>query len=239
MPLPPDDRRCTSNRADGERCTRWTRTGTEHCPEHSREVPPEDRRCTGICTGGTTRPERKGERCEAWAMTGQTVCEAHGGMAKQNRIAGRRRVAEAELMSRAEALVGTPVDNPLTELAALAGRARAWLELMEQRVEKLLAASIDESAGGDENGIRYRAGAGEQLRAEVVLYERAMDRCGKFLSDYGRLGIDERLAKITESQAEKVVSAIDAALAHAGIVGPAATEAKKVAARHLRAVRAA
>lgn len=146
-------------------------------------------------------------------------------------------------MELAETLVGAPVDNPLTELANLAGRARAWMELLQGRVEKLLEAHDDAEveqdhggAGPKSKGIRYQAGAGEQLRAEVALYERSMDRLGKFLSDYGRLGIDERLAKITELQAEKVIAAIDAALAHAGVTGKTATEAKQVAARHLRAV---
>ncbi|ACU71766.1 hypothetical protein Caci_2857 [Catenulispora acidiphila DSM 44928] len=146
-------------------------------------------------------------------------------------------------MEQAATLVGAPVDNPLTELANLAGRARAWMELLQGRVEKLLEDFDDaeerrdrEGGNAKNRGIRYQAGAGEQLRAEVSLYERSMDRLGKFLADYGRLGIDERLAKITESQAERVIAAIDAALAHAGVTGKVATEAKQVAARRLRAV---
>jgi hypothetical protein len=186
--------------------------------------PPDERRCTGICTGGTTRPERKGERCDRYAIIGGTVCEYHGGKAPQIRAAANRRVAEAQLLASAADLVGTPVDNPLAELAALAGRARAWMHLLEGKVEQL-----------GEDGLRYEGKIGEQLRAEVALYERAMDRLGKFLADFGRLNIDERLSKIEETKADVIIRAIDAALAHAGVVGVAATEAKKVAARHLRA----
>lgn len=148
--------------------------------------------------------------------------------------AAETRALEREIANTVERLDGKAVDNPLTELAALAGRARTWMDLMEVRVQKLLAA--DDTEGGDSGGIRYRGGAGEQLRAEVALYERAMDRLGKFLTDYGRLGIDERLAKIEQSKADAIIAAIDAALTHAGVTGELAAEAKKVAARHLRAV---
>lgn len=237
---PPDDRRCQGQVGDGERCSIWAMKDSSFCPMHDPDQgrtvarPPDERRCTATATGGTTRPERKGQRCEQWAMKGQTVCQWHGGAAAQNKIAGLRRVVEAELNTQAAHLVGTPVENPLTELAGLAGRARAWMELMQDRVEQLLDATSTETAP-DGDGIRYRAGAGEQLRAEVTLYERAMDRLGKFLADYGRLNIDERLSKIEEAKADVVLRAIDAALAHAGVTGTQATDAKRVAARHLRA----
>lgn len=202
----------------------------------------DGRRCTATVTG-ISHPENAGQRCRKVAEPGQDVCAKHGGKAPQARAAAAKRIVEAELMELAETLVGAPVDNPLTELANLAGRARAWMELLQGRVEKLLETSADvadeqerNSRDGKNSGIRYQGGAGEQLRAEVALYERSMDRLGKFLADYGRLGIDERLAKITEMQAEKVIAAIDAALAHAGVTGKTATEAKQVAARHLRAV---
>lgn len=194
--------------------------------------PPDERRCTGIATGGKTRPERKGEQCLHWAIPGGTVCAWHGGGASQVRAAANRRLADEALMRKAAGLVGEPVDNPLAELANLAGRARAFMELMEERVQTLLDGG---STGDGQCGIRYKGGAGEQLRAEVALYERAMDRVGKFLADFGRLNIDSRLAQIEEAKADVVLRAIDAALAHAGVTGPQATEAKRVAARHLRA----
>src|SRR5690349_19707957 len=133
--IPPDDERCQAETKAGGRCPSRVDDSGTHCHNHNPDVPhvstspPDDRRCTATATGGTTRPERKGLRCEQWAMKGQTVCQAHGGKARQSRIAGLRRVAEAELEQQAAHLVGTPVENPLTELAALAGRARAWMEL--------------------------------------------------------------------------------------------------------------
>lgn len=235
---PPDESRCTGNTRNGERCGQYARSGANTCTQHGED----GRRCIGIIAG-IAHPENKGQRCRKPAEPGQDVCDKHGGASPQARAAAARRMVEADLMELAQNLIGAPVDNPLTELANLAGRARAWMELLQGRVEKLLEAQDgsedrqdQDSADSKNKGIRYQAGAGEQLRAEVALYERSMDRLGKFLADYGRLGIDERLAKITETQAEKVIAAIDAALAHAGVTGKTATEAKQVAARHLRAV---
>lgn len=200
--------------------------------------PPPERRCTAIATGGQTRPERKGEQCERWACVGLNVCVSHGASDKA-RAVGLQRDAEAkleeQLMAQAARLVGQPVDNPLVELANLAGRARAFMELMQDRVETLLDG--DGGHGEGQGDIRYRGGAGEQLRAEVALYERSMDRLGKFLSDYARLGIDERLARISEQQVDAVVAAIDAALNAIGIRDQQQrTTAKRAAGRYLQKV---
>lgn len=237
---------CKAVKSDGTPCKSPALVDSDYCRAHGDAqsglpfggLPPEERRCTATASGGFTRPERKGERCKKWAMAGQTVCDHHGGMAEQNRIAGARRVAEAKLQAQAADMVGVPVDNPLTELAGLAGRARAWMDLMQGRVEILLTATDPTAAeDGGENGIRYRGGAGEQLRAEVALYERAMDRLGKFLADYGRLGIDERLARISERQADTVIAAIEAALNAAEVRDPGLRiAAKKAAGRHLQRV---
>ncbi|WP_327066887.1 hypothetical protein [Kitasatospora sp. NBC_01302] len=118
-----------------------------------------------------------------------------------------------------------PVDDPLTALMQLAGQVLAWQEATADLVNRL----------GDQ--VRYEGMAGgEQLRAEVQLYERSMDRAEKVLSSIARLNIEERLAQISEAQADRVLAAIDAALAAAGLAGAEATRARQVAARHLRAV---
>lgn len=184
---------------------------------------------------GCSGHKKDGSPCRNPPRHEQKVCGFHGGRARQNIRAAEARALEREIASTVERLDGKPVDNPLTELAALAGRARTWMDLMEVRVQKLLTA--DDAEGGDSGGIRYRGGAGEQLRAEVALYERAMDRLGKFLTDYGRLNIDERLASITTRQAELVIAAVEAALAAAGVRDRDQIAAgKQAAARKLRVV---
>ncbi|MFB6955456.1 hypothetical protein ACFCYB_00110 [Streptomyces sp. NPDC056309] len=162
------------------------------------------------------------------AMNGQNVCRYHGGATKKARTAAARRIAEEEVADatrRALAVLDVePIDNPLTALSELAGQVVAWKDRLSFRVNAL-------------ERIRYEDDKGaEQLRAEVALYERAMDRCINVLATIGRLKIDERLAAISEKQADLVITAIEAALAHAGITGEQAAQAKKVAARHLRSV---
>ncbi|MEU5633532.1 hypothetical protein ACH47C_26930 [Streptomyces rishiriensis] len=116
-----------------------------------------------------------------------------------------------------------PVDSPLEAYRMFAGRVMAWLDLMDT-----LLGGIDSP--------RYRGATAEQIRGEVLLFERAMDRANTVLSTYAKLNVDERLARVTEKQADAVVAAIGAALAHAGVTGSAAADARKVAARHLRAL---
>ncbi|MEV8480347.1 hypothetical protein [Streptomyces sp. NPDC051173] len=132
---------------------------------------------------------------------------------------------EAQARRTLATLGADPVDNPLTALSRLAGEVLGFKNALAERVNEL-------------SDIRYEGtgNVGEQIRAEVLLYERAMDRAGAILGSIARLNIDERLAAISQKQAETVIKAIDAALAHAGITGPAATEARQVAARRLRSI---
>lgn len=174
----------------------------------------------GRCTARTKRGP-----CRAYPVRGTTVCVTHGGAAPQVKRAAARRVIEAELHELFGKAVpeSAPVDNPLAAYAEFAGRVMAWLELMDSLLDGLRT-------------VGYKGNTGEQVRAEVLLYERAMDRANTVLSSYARLNIDTRLAAITERQAQTVIRAIEAVIDHLGATGPAAAEARKVAAAHLRLV---
>lgn len=142
-------------------------------------------------------------------------------------------------MALATDLIGTPVDNPLVELGKVAGRARAWMEMLEGRVIALLEGEPDPEQTEKEraeHGIRYRGGAGEQTRAEVALYERAMNQLGTMLTAIARLDIDRRLVQIEQDKVELVAKAVDAAIREIGLDGDQATNAKRAVVRHLRAV---
>lgn len=229
---PPPERRCTGTvtshmATEGQRCSRWAIKGTDTCYDHSGKsrppsAPPEERRCRGFSkdeNGKRTKP------CKLWAMQGLNVCYRHGGARKVARAAGERRVAEAKIEMKARKLAelygGEPVDNPLTALAQIAGEAMRFKEIVQGMVSELESVST--------KGIN-----GEQVNPKVTVYERALDRVGTILEKFARLNIDERLAAINEKQAETVIAAIDAALAHVGITGEQAVAAKKVAARMLR-----
>lgn len=180
--------------------------------------------------GAQKRQGAPGETCTfvaGWGTdhVGTGRCRLHGGNTRNQRAAARAEQVEQQARALLASLDVTPIDNPFTALATLAGQAVAWQETIASIVNKL----------GDR--IRYEgAGGNEQLRAEIALYERAMDRCAQVLGLIARLNIEDRMARVSEQQAEIVVSAIEAALASAGVTGRDADEARKVAARHLRAV---
>jgi hypothetical protein len=177
----------------------------------------QKRKCKGRRTNG--------EPCNNWPVRGALVCRKHGGGAPQVRAAASRALAEQEVRRGLARLDVAAVDDPLTELSKLAGQVVAWKDALADKVNELTT-------------LRYEAmGAGtEQLRAEVALFERALDRCAAVLGLIAKLGIDDRMARISELQAAAVVRALDAGLRHAGVTGTVAAESRAVAARELRSV---
>lgn len=169
----------------------------------------------------TATAKSTGNRCTRPVVPGATVCRFHGGAATQVRVAGHLRLAEAEAQKILARMDVQAVDDPLGELAKLAGQVLAWRDVCADMVNEL-------------KSVRYGTENGEQLRAEVALFERALDRCASVLVAIAKLNIDDRLARISEQQAEVVVRAVDAALAAAGLTGEKAAEARRVAARELR-----
>lgn len=193
-----------------------------------------------LCTGrvpekdddGAIRRDTAGKRltrpCKNPALHGTNVCRMHGGNAKQVRAKAQRVTAEqaaARRLGRLGAVLGpvNPVENPLTALSTLAGEVLRFKDLLAGQVAEL-------------ETLRYEGKAGEQIRAELLLFERSLDRCNTVLGNIARLNIDERLATISERQAERVIAAIDAALIEADVPTERRNTARKAAARHLRAV---
>lgn len=169
--------------------------------------------------------KRQGEgtcqRPAGWGTdhAGTGCCKLHGGNTRDHRTAALREQAERTLAD----LNAPPVDNPLTELARIAGQVVAWKDGIADRVNELTS-------------LRYSTDGGEQLRAEVALFERALDRCERFLTAMAKLNIDERLTRISEQQAALVNHAVIAALQELGLPAEQQQEARRGVARHLRAV---
>lgn len=153
-------------------------------------------------------------------------CKMHGGSTPTHEKAGQRALVEQEARKAFGRLsdVSAPVADPLTALASLAGHVNAWMEFLAGRIGALESLSYDSGF------------AGEQIRGEIQLWERALDRCNAVFGTAARLNIDERLAAITERQAEVVMAAIEAALDAAQVPAAGRADAKRAAARRLRVV---
>jgi hypothetical protein len=158
----------------------------------------DERRCRA-------KSKRSGERCRRFPIPGGVVCHIHGGAAPAARAKARERMVVAAARADAERLLTyEAVDrmtDPLEALGRLAVEALAMKEALASRVNAL--ASLRYSA----------AGAGtEQLRAEVALYERALDRSAKFLDMLARNNFEERRIQLSEAQGQQLAAVIRAVL---------------------------
>jgi hypothetical protein len=183
-----------------------------------------DRHDPRVCGARKRQGEGLCGQAAGWGTDhpGSGRCKLHGGRtAAQGTNVARRQVEEQAREVLAE--LGAPaVGDPLEALLLLGGQVLAWQRATAELVNRL-------------ESVRYRSANGsEQVRAEVVVYERAMDRACTVLSAIARLNIEERLARVSERQADAVVAAVEAGLASAGVTGAAAVEARKVVARRLR-----
>jgi hypothetical protein len=178
------------------------------CEEHQR------RECNS--------PRKDGNPCHSHHLvTGQDKCRMHLGRKAQPVI------AEARLQEQAERLLyqrdAAPVTDPLSALQRLAGRAAAWEDIIGEKVNEL-------------RSLRYSTEGGEQLRAEIAVMERAMDRLGKLLVDIAKLNIEGRLATVREATAVMLEQALAAALASSGCDLDGQQRAQEAFRRNLKVV---
>jgi len=155
-------------------------------------------------------------------------CKLHGGSTPTHEKHGQAVLVEQEARQAFGKLAdhSTPVTDPLTALGELAGHAAAWMRFLAGRIEDL-------------NDLRFEDAKGaEQIRGEIQLWERALDRCNTVFGTAARLNIDERLVAITEQQHAMVLRAVEAALDAAAVPPERRPAAKKAAAGHLRLVEA-
>jgi len=156
---------------------------------------------------------------------GHGPCKFHCGSTPTVSRAARREAAE----SRAHALVAAeglePVTDPVAVMALLAAESVALVGAFRKMVTDL-------------DGLRYRGGAGEQLRAEVGLYERALDRAERFSNNLAKLGLEERAVKVTEAQAGVLASLVSEVLdaTELGLTPTQVATARKLTAERARAL---
>jgi hypothetical protein len=97
-----------------------------------------------------------------------------------------------------------PMTDPVAALQELAAEA---MELKRYFADRL--AALEQ--------LRYEGRAGEQLRAEVALFERALDRVQRFALDLAKLGLEDRMVAVTEAQGRMLAQAVEAALQACGL----------------------
>lgn len=174
----------------------------------------------GKCSGHS---KRTGAPCGNSPMKGARVCRMHGGATRQARAKAEERRIEDRAKKALAQLDVAPVADPLTALAELAGQAVAFKNAIAEKVNQLRSIRYTDSKGS------------EQLRSELAVFERALDRCERFVTSMVKLGLDERLVRIEEGQADLVLTAIEAALDAAEVPADRRSDAKRAAIRILRA----
>lgn len=148
-------------------------------------VPPDEKRCTA-------KSKQRQARCQQPAMPYQRVCYWHGGRSP-NALKGAR---EREALDKARQFLAQngygQVEDPLEAMQDLASEIVATKDFFRQQIDTL----------------RYQDRMGEQVRAEVTLYERALDRSMKVLKLLSDMGISERRTSLAESQAVMLQGAV-------------------------------
>lgn len=142
-----------------------------------------------------------GEDCPNWAMRGQLVCHSHGGRAPQNRRAAEQRAANQRAHETiAQIADAPPLENIIDvydELLAVAGTAKAWREILQTRVAEL-----------NKLGTESSEFIGTQLAADVILFERALDRSAKIGEALVRLDLEGRRQALDERIAGQLVAVV-------------------------------
>lgn len=155
-----------------------------------------------------TAKRTNGEPCKSWAIKGGKVCRVHGGASKRVKDAAKRRTDEAraaaEVAAQADAVLAfraeRALENPLDGLARLATEVTAFKDALAARVNALTS-------------IRYEdMKSAEQLRSEVALYERALDRTARLLETMVKLDFEKRMVALNEAQFDLVSKVIDQVL---------------------------
>lgn len=212
-------------------CTDFEIEGLGFCLRHvSRDDLPEAEAVTGWrrCTWRTGR-------CHEIAVQNSDppYCPMHVGMqheAQQRRASqGFVNEAEAEQLASIMTEHGHRLINP----PRIGDPLEALLHLADQVVE-LCAVMRDRVSALEMSEWRYaHSRVGEQIRTEVFLYERALDRAAKVLTGIAKLRIAEHKLELEKEMASVIERALGIALEASGADLVGQHKAREVLAREL------
>lgn len=183
--------------------------------------------------GGRTR---RGTPCKLPAGHGTDHpgigrCDHHAGATPTHRAHAERVLlerAEASALADLHRIGVEPIGNPLEALAELTAEARQWETILRRQVADLESLSQMTPAGV------------EQIRAVVVLFERAMDRAAAFATMCAKLNIGDRIfrlkARINEEIGQQIVGVFDRSLSEMNLSEEQWRIAREVFPRELRAL---
>lgn len=179
------------------------------------------------CTATTEKG--RGPRCRRRPIAGGAVCTLHGGAAPQVRAAGALRVATRRIAAQAEAVLAhegiTAIDDPLDELGKLAAGSKALMEALGARVNSL------------QDLEHFDAKNSPAIKAEVQMYERAVDRTHRLLDSLVKHGYAERQIQIQESEAILVAGVLRRVISALGLSAEQQREAQTLLASEFRAIQ--
>lgn len=93
-----------------------------------------------------------------------------------------------------------PIADPLHQLQLLAAEVLRIKDIFADKVERLIDWTTEDISEK------------EEVRAVILAYERALDRCDHVLHGMARLDIDARLARVSEVQAAMLIRVVEAVL---------------------------
>jgi len=144
------------------------------------------------------------------------------------RAAAAQRLATQKIEASATAELAhlgiTAVEDPLAELGKLANASTAMMKALGARVNNLKDLE------------HYGAEYSPVLKAEVALYERAMDRTHRLLDSLVKHGYAERQVSIAEGEALLVAGVIRRVVAGLGLTPAQQTQAQELLAEEFRAL---
>lgn len=165
---------------------------------------------------------RDGKPCSRWAISGSTVCASHGGRAPQVKAAAHRRIVEADALATLAYQGIKPIGDPIEELGKLASETSAMKDALAARVNALDSPTYDFMGQS-------------KIRAEVELYNSALDRCIRVLDLLGKHDLNDRLVKVEEQTGQLFQYVITGVLNDIGLTPEQSAKTQKLIVKWLNA----
>jgi hypothetical protein len=185
------------------------------------------KRCQLLHTKCTSH-RRDGNPCLGAPVTGAEVCRMHGGSSPQVKAVVEQRKASDQAQKVIRRILDNPdaepVDDALGALARLAGRLEHAVDEVGRRASELTSVGVITVAGG------------EQLRAELQLWDKLLGHLRSSLDALARHGFAERQVQLAEREADLLESVIRRVLEDLHLSAEQQAMVAEVVPRHLRAV---